>query len=271
MHVALLDSFNTSTALEILADIVSKTNAYIGANSKTSSNPDAYLSLAAVSEVARWVTHMVTVFGFVPDRQAIGWGSGSAASADGAVPTEETLEPLARVLSRFRDAVKQGALAANKSPEARETFAQRMLALSDTVRDDDLPQLGIALEDRNAATGEPALVKFAPAAELVAQREEKRRIAAEKEANKEAQRLKREREEEEKREKARVKPQDMFKPKSMEGTDGTWPYSEWDEDGFPTKLQDGRELPLAQKKKLQKEREAQRKLHEKYFPPETQS
>ncbi|KAH7103474.1 tRNA synthetases class I (C) catalytic domain-containing protein [Auriculariales sp. MPI-PUGE-AT-0066] len=264
MHAALLDSFNTSTALEILADIVSKTNAYIGANSKTAANPDAYLSLAAVSEVARWVTRMVSIFGFVPGRETIGWGSGAPSATGDAVNTEEALEPLARVLSRFRDAVKQGALTATKaaSPDAGVAFARAMLALSDAVRDDELPPLGIALEDRNSAIGEPALVKFAPAAELVAVREEKRRAVAEREGKKEAQRLERERAEAEKREKASVRPQDMFR---------TSAYGEWDERGIPTKDKEGKELSKSEGKKVQKMWEVQRKLHEQYFPPEGSS
>ncbi|EJD36147.1 hypothetical protein AURDEDRAFT_140124 [Auricularia subglabra TFB-10046 SS5] len=255
MHAALCDSFNTPAALEILADVVSKTNVYMRENTKTAAKPDAYLSLAAVSEVARWITHMVRVFGFVPGNDTIGWGSGSATSSSSA-PAEETLEPLARVLSRFRDTVKQGALAASKGGDGA-VFARDMLALCDTVRDDDLPPLGIALEDRNAVTGEPALVKFAPAAELVAAREEKRRIAAEKEAKKEAARLELERREAEKREKARTKPEDLFR------TDA---YSAWDERGIPTKDKDGKELSKNQGKTLLKQWEAQRKLHDQYFP-----
>ncbi|KZV98892.1 cysteinyl-tRNA synthetase, partial [Exidia glandulosa HHB12029] len=248
MHAALCDSFNTSATLEIIADIISKTNVYMRQNTKTASTPDAYLSLAAVSEVARWVTRMVRIFGFVPGGDAIGWGSTS--TAGGATASEETLEPLARVLSKFRDRVKQGALAAAKDGSA---FAKEMLAVCDAVRDDDLPPLGVALEDRNAVTGEPALVKFAPAAELVAAREEKRRIAAEKEAKKEALRLERERVEAEKREKARVRPEDMFRTEA---------YSEWDERGIPTKDKDGKELSKSATKTLNKAWEVQRKLHE---------
>lgn len=42
-------------------------------------------------------------------------------------------------------------------------------------------------------------------------------------------------------------------------------YAEWDADGLPTKLADGSEVPKSQVKKLKKEWERQKKLHDEYL------
>jgi cysteinyl-tRNA synthetase len=62
---------------------------------------------------------------------------------------------------------------------------------------------------------------------------------------------------EEKWEKAKLAPQNMFK--------GDEKYREWDTEGIPSKLADGSELPKNQLKKLKKEWEKQKKLHEEYL------
>ena len=67
----------------------------------------------------------------------------------------------------------------------------------------------------------------------------------------------REKAEEEKLAKAKISPQDMFR--------GDEKYTEWDAEGLPTKLADGSEVPKAQIKKLKKEWEKQKKLHDEYL------
>jgi cysteinyl-tRNA synthetase len=67
----------------------------------------------------------------------------------------------------------------------------------------------------------------------------------------------REKAEEEKWAKAKIPAQEMFK------SDGK--YQEWDAEGLPTKLADGSEVPKSQVKKLKKEWEKQKKLHEEYL------
>ena len=67
----------------------------------------------------------------------------------------------------------------------------------------------------------------------------------------------REKAEQEKWEKAKVPPQDMYK--------GDAKYQEWDAEGVPTKMADGSEVPKSQAKKLKKEWEKHKKLHEEYL------
>ena len=67
-RASLCDSFNTPDALDILRDLVSKTNVYINSRGKN-------LSVDVVENVARWVGQMLRVFGLGEgDNSEIGWG-----------------------------------------------------------------------------------------------------------------------------------------------------------------------------------------------------
>lgn len=111
-------------------------------------------------------------------------------------------------------------------------------------------------EDRNSVNHEPALVKFVPSSELIAARDEKRKIAAERERNKERARLERERVEAEKLEKGKLSHLEMFKSDE---------YEEWDEHGIPTKEKGGNEVSKSKSKTLKKAWERQKKAHEAYL------
>mmetsp|Transcript_8191 Transcript_8191/g.16548 ORF Transcript_8191/g.16548 Transcript_8191/m.16548 type:complete len:107 (+) Transcript_8191:1941-2261(+) len=61
-------------------------------------------------------------------------------------------------------------------------------------------------------------------------------------------------------ERGRTAPKDWFRfgPESAK-------YSEWDDEGMPTKLSDGQEVTKSGRKKLEKERDRQAKLHQKFL------
>jgi cysteinyl-tRNA synthetase len=164
----------------------------------------------------------------------------------GANDIETISMPYLRTVSRMRDELRR---LAPTSPSKKQ-----ILSLSDRIRDEDLTNLGVYLDDR--PDGQPSLVKFVPKADLIAQREEKAAKEREKEAQKEAARLARERQEEERKEKAKVSPMDMYK--------GDERFSEWDEEGMPVKMKSGEEVPKSQLKKLRKGWEKQKKLWEEY-------
>ena len=56
-------------------------------------------------------------------------------------------------------------------------------------------------------------------------------------------------------EKAKVRPQDMFK---------TDEFAEWDANGVPTKLKGGDDVPKSRRKKLEKDWKAQQGAHERW-------
>jgi len=271
LHNALADSFDTPTAMRSISRLITEYN----------SADKATLSDDLVFNIARWITRIVRIFGLDgtadPNDGGIGW-----AGVD--IPAEA--KQFVYAVAQERDAVRQHAIAGDLSNEVLEAIiskdspskaaatpysnvlsnfqtdlkslaeknapAKEYLALCDKLRDLDLWDLGIYLEDRDNA---PAMVRPVDA-ELRAAREQKDAIAKQKREAKE----KREREEAEKKaklaEQAKINPKDMFR---------TEEFSAWDEDGLPTKDAKGEDVPKSRGKKLRKEWEKQKKLHEEYL------
>ncbi|KAJ3848726.1 tRNA synthetases class I (C) catalytic domain-containing protein [Lentinula lateritia] len=244
-RAALCDSFNTPEALDVLRELVSRTNTYINSRGKA-------VNVGVVENNARWVAKMLRMFGLGEGESSeIGWGQESSAEG-GSVDREEILMPYLRALSTFRDGVRR--LAIDKGDSALKDI----LALCDKLRDEELIPLGVALDDQEDGK---ALLKLAPPSELLKARDEKRAIAlakqAKKEAAKEAERLKRL----ERLAKGKIDPKEMFRPPNVkEGL-----YGSYDESGVPMTDSEGKELSKSARKKLGKERETQIKLHEEYL------
>ncbi|PPQ84596.1 hypothetical protein CVT25_015799 [Psilocybe cyanescens] len=240
----LCDSFNTPGAVDVLRDLVSKTNVYINARSKA-------LNVKLVENIAGWVGKMLRMFGLGEgEKSEIGWGQPD--EVGGSANREEILMPSLRILSSFRDNVRKLAMAKG------DTALKDILALCDKLRDNDLVGVGVALDDQEDGK---ALVKLVSPAELMKAREEKRALmeakAAKKAASVEAERQKRL----QKMEKGRVSPQEMFKPPNVpEGT-----YGSWNGDGLPLTDGEGKELTKNQTKKVQKDHTNQAKLHEEFL------
>lgn len=231
--------------MKVVTDLVGEANKYMAATS----------ALASVKEVARWITRVVNIFGLdtasTPGGEdRIGWSDNAAGTAAGA-GAETPLMPYLRALSTFRDSVRQLAIT-----NPRDSASADLLLLSDRLRDYDLAALGVALDDRDSGVGKPALVKFVPAAELIAAREEKERRVAEKEKKKEEARAKKEEEDRKKAELGKLSQVDIYR---------TEEWSEWDEEGMPTKDREGKELTKSRGKALRKGWEKQKKVHEAYL------
>ncbi|OSD07063.1 hypothetical protein PYCCODRAFT_1359815 [Trametes coccinea BRFM310] len=244
-RAALCDSFNTPEAINVLRELVSKTNVYIR-------TPGANLEIGLIQRVARWVGDMLRMFGLGEgETQEIGWGQERNAD-EGSVNREEILMPYLRTLSSFRDGVRKLAIAKG------DNALKDILALSDKLRDVDLVPLGVALDDQEDGK---ALVKLVTPEELIKAREEKRAQAEAKAARKaaavEAERQKRLAA----LEKGRIPPQELFRPPNVpEGT-----YGSWDENGIPLTDGEGKELSKSASKKLQKEWTLQKKRHEDFL------
>ncbi|KAF2140151.1 uncharacterized protein K452DRAFT_288920 [Aplosporella prunicola CBS 121167] len=273
---ALCDSFDTPTAMQVVSRLITDYN---------SAATRAALSDETALTLGRWVTKMATMFGLdgsasFDDVNRLGWSGiaipaaaepfvyptsalrdavrsaakastldhASLASLAAGTPEPSTQQPaealpFAQILTDFRAEVTR--LAAHEAP------AKELLALCDALRDTQLWEQGVYLEDRDNA---PALVRPL-SAELVAAREQKASAAAAKA------KAKAEREEAERAkalaaaEKAKLSHLEMFR---------TAEYSAWDEEGLPLRDAKGEELPKSRTKKLRKEWERQRKLHEEW-------
>merc|ERR1712037_470767 len=127
---------------------------------------------------------------------------------------------------------------------ARQVKATDILAECDKLRDITLPDLGVRLEDKE---GEPTVIKLVDKEELRRKRQEK-----------EAKKAKAAAEAAEALEAAKIPPGEMFRKETDK-------YSAWDDKGVPTLLADGKEVPKAQQKKLQKLWSAQEKKYNNYL------
>lgn len=277
VHDSLCDSFNTAGAMNAISELVSQYNSM----EKSTLSPDT------VHEVAQWVTSMVNMFGlngtatFSSSSKEIGWSG-----IDIPEVAKPYIHPLSAIrdslretarskagisVESIREAAEKGNEALKQIPEALEqskpyemaltNFCKRIslleqsdstskevLALCDRLRDVDLFDIGIYLEDRQ---DQPAIVRTV-SRELVAAREEKAERARQKQLQKEA----REKEARAKAEKGKLSHLVMFR---------TSEYSAWDEEGLPLRDSAGEELTKSKSKKLRKDWERQKREHEAWL------
>jgi cysteinyl-tRNA synthetase len=270
----LCDSFDTPGAMGVISELVSSFNSA----EKSSLVPEE------VHELARWITSIVNIFGLngtaSPDSPEIGWEgfdipeaskrfiyplstirdslrglakSGIQIKSDelksviDATPdidedVSETAQPYARALSDFHRRVL------SLKPEETSNISKEILALCDHIRDVDLFNIGIYLEDRD---DKPALVRPVTKELLSARQEQEQRVL-----QKQIEKEKREKLEQEKLEKGKLSHLEMFR---------TEEFSAWDEDGLPTKDAAGEPINKSRSKKLRKDWERQKKAHETWL------
>lgn len=242
-HIAFCDNLSSPAALRVISDLVSKVNTYIQATV----TGKAELRMEPLLSITKWVVKILDVLGFEARADQLGWVDSGAGEA-GAVSKDEVAMPYVKALSQFRDTVRE--LSIKKAP------ASEILAASDTLRG-DLINLGISLDDRPNGV---ALVKFLneqEKADLLAQQAAKEQQAAEKARKKEEQAAANAKKEAERLAKMSVNPKDLFRDASL--------YSEWDEQGIPTKSANGEEVTKSMRKKLTKQYQQQEKLYAEYL------
>ncbi|KAL3957231.1 hypothetical protein ACCO45_007809 [Purpureocillium lilacinum] len=260
VEAALTNSFDTPRAMLVILKLVNSTNVFL------KDNKDA--NLAEVEAIARWITKMVGIFGLDARAKApydgLGWASAISADMD----PKTAVGPYAAVVDKVKAEVSKLSLSSDAIPtllaqdpskdfesvastgsrdieklalpflrtvsqirdELRRIVSaqtpetkKQILAITDRIRDHDLTNLGAARE-------------------------------AEKSKKKEEARLAREKAEQEAKEKAKIPPEEMFKKDER--------YSAWDEQGLPTKMKDGSDVPKSQMKSLKKMWDKQKKVHE---------
>ena len=211
VHSALCDNFDTPAAITELFILVRATNIYL-------TLPQDKIKIPLVRQVSKFVFHILSCFGIYEDSDfpnVSGEGQGQ-------------LEAIMNAFCAYRDAVKNNAKA--------EDAAKILFRISDELRDDILPRLGVQIEDKGK---DASIWKFDDPAKLM-----KRREAALAEKAKKAQ------------EAAERKALDE-KKKSTPGKD--WfrtfeaaKFSKFDENGLPTHNAKGKELSKEERNKLQK-------------------
>ena len=246
------------------------------------------VSLATTKSIAAWVTEMVNLFGLngvaTPETTTtIGWSG---------VDVPEGSKPLLISLSHRRDSLRRKAKTdavvkddltpisipppsqalSEAQTRTRTTFVEVLeninrdlghldttksakdlskdvLRLCDRIRNVDLWDNDVYLEDREG--NKPALIRPVTR-ELRATKEQEQARERKRQEDKE----KRDKEAAAKAEKGRLSHTEMFRSPE---------FSAWDDDGLPTRDKDGEEVTKSRRKKLQKDWDRQKKLHEAWM------
>lgn len=244
IHNCISDNFNTPGAMTEIQNLIRSTNSYIASAGEKGNAP-------LLETIGRYITKMFKIFGLSAEGIGeIGYGEGG--SGDGQ-SREDTVGPVLDAFAEYRDKVRQ--LARNAPAEVKNEILQ----LSDSVRDDVLPPLGVRLEDRG--NDQPAIWKLEDSESLILEIQRKRDEEKKKADEKERLKLARLAKQMADLEKGRLAPELLFK----EGEEYRGKYSEYDESGLPIKDADGKELTKSARKGLQKAQTRQMKLHEKFL------
>lgn len=256
VHTCLSDNVDTPGALLEIQALVKSTNAYMAAHG-------THCNSLLLQSIGKYATKILRVFGLTSLAGDIAYGGGSAVNASSdpsaAASKEDVVAPILDAFSTFRDAIRQAA-----RTDISSAAAKSILRLCDSVRDDDLPPLGVRLEDRG--NDQAAVWKL----------EDPETLKMEIERKREAERAKREQIEKQKAaraaklaaelEKGRLSPVDMFRS----SPDYKDKFSEFDPDtGIPTKDAKGEPLTKSALKGVTKARAKQEKLHNKFLAAQT--
>ncbi|KAK3658793.1 cysteinyl-tRNA synthetase [Elasticomyces elasticus] len=265
---ALCDSFDTPTAMRVISDLITFYN-----SQKPSIVPDVI-----AMDLGRWVTEMVVMLGLDANHKPgqLGWSGLEIPEA-----AKAFVIPLAQLRDKVREQAKAGGVDITSlgrfddkdtiySPNqpyanANADFQRKIielgsqsaqpkdfLAACDHVRDQILWKLDIYLEDRD---GLPALIR--PLSQsLREERASKDAAVASKAAAKERAKIDAEAAEKKKLDQGKLSHLDMFR---------TSEYSAWDSDGLPTHDVSGAEIAKSRAKKLRKDYDRQKKLHETWL------
>jgi len=267
---ALSDSFDTPTAMRTISELITTYN----------STPDKQISNATSVAIATWITKMAHMFGLdskqLPPPGQVGWSG---------IDIPEKAKPFILPLARLRDKVREQAIAgrlnlaslgrmedvdtvfganqpyANANADFQRTVVNLFkkaaapkdyLAACDDVRDRVLWNLDIYLEDREHL---PSLVRPLSSS-LRQEKADREAIAAAKAAAKDQAKADSAAADREKLEKGKLSHLEMFKADKE--------FSECDEEGLPTKDAAGEPVAKSRAKKLRKDWERQKKLHEAF-------
>lgn len=243
---SLCDSFNTPLTLQYLSDLVAQSNVYI--NDRKSHNER--INVGVLENVAKYITKMLNIFGVIKPSELleIGWKENDNESDNGNVDKESLIFPYVKTLSSFRDQIRQ--LAINKDSSKSD-----ILNLCDNIRDQDLVELGVSLDDQPSGK---ALVKLVSPTELKRIRDLKIKQQNDKILRSKAVKEKEEQKKLEKLKKGSIPSNELFKINNNNE------YSQFDNDGIPTHDNQGLELAKKRRKNLQKEYEIQLKLHKEW-------
>ncbi|CAO1606084.1 cysteinyl-tRNA synthetase [Xanthoria calcicola] len=274
-HSALTDSFNTSLAIQTISELITKYNSL-----EASTIPFEQSRM-----VALWITQMVNMFGLngtaKVDSDTIGWSG---------IDIPAFARPYLTLVSSIRDRLRQQAqkkesIDVEDVADIRQTISDSPLAestetapyqkvledvlamvsqltgskqstgsimgVADRIRDENLWDLGVYLEDRAdspTARIRPVTKELREAKDAQQAKKAKKSLADRSRTTTTTTPAGRD-------DKRTISPQELFKNEE---------YSAWDDDGLPLKDNEGNELTNSKRKKLKKQWDHQKRLHDQW-------
>lgn len=263
VDTALVDDFNTPLVLNLVLELISRSNQYL------LERPDGPSEV--LLSVAKYVLEVLDLFGLeglhsefahVPQLFAVAKRGNNRSSSIGTMAHEQSIiselgasgEEILRALVRFRAAVREEAL---KEPRGAQNA--KILSLCDVIRNDELPPLGVHIED--LASGK-SVFKLSSKEEREATQAAS--LAAEQEAQVVAAQLQTKQQEFDAL--MQIAPVDLFR----EAPEYANKFTAFDDQGVPTYAafagsNENEELSKSQRKKLLKKLEKHAKSYTKYW------
>ena len=233
VHQFFCDNFNTPGVVSNILELIKKTYEY---EEKCKSKKS--LKLHLVYGIAKYISDILKCLGLVYNTDFVDYFKLS--EADGGKNAEEILTPFINAITDFRGQVKDICIT--------EKDVKKVLIECDKLRDDILPNLGVRIEDKGK--GEKSVWKFFDKEEYLKEKEKEKELKENKKKQKEADNKERE-----------LKLSLTAKEYYAKQTDK---YSEFDNEGVPTKNEKGNPLSKEQYNKLKKEFAKHDKQHQKW-------
>ncbi|UIZ23948.1 hypothetical protein KXD40_008114 [Peronospora effusa] len=249
----LLDDLDTPRALLLILNLVSRGNTYLLAHRGDTEAPDEVLIA-----LTGYVLEVLDLFGLeglhaefsaMMCRRFALSGHEQLNESDNLVSRDEQ-EALLRSLLKFRAAVREEALR-----DPKNLSNTRVLALCDSLRNEELPQLGIQIEDLGPGS---SVFKLLSLAEREASQRAEPVDKTMNEDGEVALRLRKKQQELEML--MQIPPSEFFK----ESPEFAGRFDTFDANGFPT-LEDGESLKKSQRKKLAKKLAKHENSYAKYW------
>ncbi|KAI0978786.1 hypothetical protein GJ496_000095 [Pomphorhynchus laevis] len=248
VHEALCDSFDTPTVMKAMREMISSCNTYMDDRVNASS-----LNILLVKNIASYIDRMFKIFGLIKEQDDFGFTS-STGDNSSFVNFENKVLPYVKALVDFRDTVRTISLK-HKIPA--------ILNECDKIRDKQLIDLGVKLEDRDGRT----VIKIYDPVVLKQQEADHKHQHIGKELNgdvntnddsSKTDQLKLKAKKNERDAMKRIPPNEYF----LKDTDK---YSKFDSTGFPIADIDGKPLTKSAIKKLTKAYILQEKRYQEYI------
>ena len=233
IHQYFCDNFNTPSVINTLMDLIKKIYEY-----EEKSKINNTLKLHLIYSISKYISDILKCLGLVYNTEFVDYFKIN--ENDSGKNSEELLTPFIESVVKFRNDIKNSCI--------NDKDVKKILNICDQYRDDILPYLGIRIEDKGK---EKSIWKFYDKNEFIKEKEKEKELKENKKKLKDQEIKERE-----------LKLSTTAKEYYAMQTDK---YSEFDEEGIPTKNEKGNELSKEQRNKLKKEFAKHDKQHQKWL------